>query len=103
MSTFAAHFGLDGLISAAVSSAEHGYLKPHPGIFQAALDQLGIAASDAVMVGDSLAHDILGARQAGLRAILLVRGLRPLGIPDDVETIGSLAELAQVLSGERAA
>ena len=103
LSTFAAHFGLDGLISAAVSSAEHGYLKPHPEIFQAALDQMGVAAADAVMVGDSLPHDILGARQAGLRAILLVRGVRPKGVPGDVATIHSLAELAGVLSGERAA
>jgi HAD superfamily hydrolase (TIGR01662 family) len=103
LSTFAGHFGLDGLIAATVSSAEHGYLKPHPRIFQAALDQLHVAPADAVMVGDSLGHDILGARQVGMRAILLARGHRPAGVPADVATIGSLAELARILSGERAA
>ena len=40
---------------------------------QAALDALGIAANDAVMVGDSLEEDIEGARALGMRAILVDR------------------------------
>ena len=37
LTSFEQHFQLDGLISAAVSSSQHGYLKPHPSIFDAAL------------------------------------------------------------------
>jgi HAD superfamily hydrolase (TIGR01662 family) len=106
LDVFAAHFGLDGLISAAVSSAEHGYLKPHRAIFDAALEAIGVAAAEAVMVGDSVTHDIEGARQIGMRAVLLRRcgaGLsspleRALAEADgDVPVIASLAELPPLL------
>ena len=48
-------------------------MKPHPTIFQAALDVLGVAAADAVMVGDSLEEDVEGARALGMRGILVDR------------------------------
>jgi FMN phosphatase YigB (HAD superfamily) len=47
-----------GLIAAAVSSSEHGYLKPHPSIFEAASKLAGAEAEQSVMVGDSLAHPL---------------------------------------------
>ena len=71
---FAAHFSLGGLIAGSVSSAEHGFLKPHRSIFDAALAALDVAADEAVMVGDSVKHDIEGARRAGMRAIHVTRG-----------------------------
>jgi putative hydrolase of the HAD superfamily len=77
-----------------VSSAEHGYMKPHRSIFDAALAQAGVEARDAVMVGDSLKHDIDGARAAGLRAVLLRRsGEVPPGLPPDLPVITTLADL----------
>ena len=36
-------------------------MKPHPSIFEAALRLIGVPAAEAVMVGDSLTHDIEGA------------------------------------------
>ena len=54
LASFQSHFELQGLISATVSSSEHGCMKPHPSIFSAALQLLDVAAADAVMVGDSL-------------------------------------------------
>ncbi|MDQ3821411.1 MAG: HAD family hydrolase [Acidobacteriota bacterium] len=48
-----------------------GLRKPDVRIFQYALEQLGVAANEAVYVGDSYGHDVLGAERAGLRAILL--------------------------------
>jgi HAD superfamily hydrolase (TIGR01549 family) len=74
LSSFQSHFELHGLIAGAVSSYEHGRMKPHPSIFEAALAQVGAEATDAVMVGDSLRHDVEGALRAGMRAILLHRG-----------------------------
>ena len=47
-------------------SVEAGYLKPHPALFQCALDELGTGAGEALMVGNSLAEDILGAQSLGM-------------------------------------
>ncbi len=71
---FQSHFELRSFVSAAVSSAEHGFMKPHPSIFRFALAELGVSPPDAVMVGDSLRHDIEGALNIGMRAVWLHRG-----------------------------
>lgn len=73
LASFQSHFELEGLIAAAVSSSEHGYMKPHPSIFDAALRLVDVAPRDAVMVGDSLAHDIEGALRVGMRGVLVRR------------------------------
>lgn len=97
LTAFQRHFELEGLFAVALSSADHGYMKPHPSIFQAGLRALGVAAGDAVMVGDSLVHDIDGARRLGMRAVLLARaGLREAA-PPDVPVIESLRQLPPLL------
>ena len=68
---FVAHHRLD--VDAIVGSRAHGYVKPHPTIFQAALQQLGVEPAEAVMVGDSLQEDVEGARALGMHAILIDR------------------------------
>ena len=68
---FVAHHGLD--VDVALSSRVHGKTKPSPSIFRAALERLGVEPRDAVMVGDSLADDVEGARAIGMRGILLDR------------------------------
>jgi len=98
LASFQSHFELDGLISVTVSSSDHGFMKPHPSIFRAALDLMRVAASDAVMVGDSLAHDVLGARQAGMRGVLLARGQRPLDVDANVPVIRTLTELPALIA-----
>lgn len=77
LASFESHFKLDGLIAAAVSSSEHGRMKPHPSIFRALLDRMGVAAEHALMVGDSIPHDIEGALRVGMRAALLHRSDTP--------------------------
>jgi putative hydrolase of the HAD superfamily len=74
LESFRTHFHLEGLITVTVSSLDHGYMKPHPSIFLAALAAMQVSATEAVMVGDSLVHDVFGARQVGMRAVLLARG-----------------------------
>ena len=61
--------GLDGFIDALIVSEEAGVSKPEAGIFQLALDRLGCDAGEAVMVGDSWAADIVGARALGIPAV----------------------------------
>ena len=56
-----------------LSSAAFGKRKPHPAIFNAALDHFGVKASQAVMVGDLMETDILGAHQTGMRSIWITR------------------------------
>jgi len=97
LDSFRSHFELDGLISVTVSSLEHGFLKPHPSIFQTALERAGVRASEAAMVGDSLSHDVDGARRVGMRGILLVRGGEAPDVDDDVDVIRSLTELPRLL------
>ena len=102
LASFQSHFELQGLISATVSSSDHGLMKPHPSIFAAALQLLGVTAADAVMVGDSLEHDIEGALAVGMRAVLLNRGDAAAPTVQGsarVPTIRSLRELPPLLIG----
>ena len=100
LASFQSHFELQGLISATVSSSDHGLMKPHPSIFTAALQLLGVPAAEAVMVGDSVRQDVEGALGAGMRAILLNRGDTPTAPAAlDVPVIRSLRELPALLIG----
>jgi putative hydrolase of the HAD superfamily len=111
LASFQSHFELQGLITGAVSSSEHGYMKPHPSIFEAALKLVGVAAAESVMVGDAARHDIDGALGAGMHAVLLHRGQVPHPREEalargGVPTVRSLSELPALLArwpGEAAA
>jgi HAD superfamily hydrolase (TIGR01662 family) len=89
---FARHHGLD--VDAGISSFHHGRTKPHASIFRAVLDLLEVEPGETVMVGDTIADDIDGARAVGMRAILVDRA----GINREFEPrIESLRELAPLL------
>ena len=82
LDAFCEHFSLRELITVSVSSAEHGYMKPHRSIFETALAKAGVRPDEAVMVGDSIKHDIEGALAIGMRAVLLRRsGELPPDLP----------------------
>jgi putative hydrolase of the HAD superfamily len=83
--------GLRPLVDAVVISAELGVAKPDPAIFRAALQRLGATADGAVHVGDSLDHDVAGARAAGLEAVLVARN--GAVAPEGVRAVRSLADL----------
>ena len=97
LTSFQQHFELDGLITAAVSSSEHGFMKPHPSIFTAAMTLAGVQPSESMMVGDSLSHDIDGARGVGMRGVLVHRSSDPAP-QTDVPVIRSMGELPGLLS-----
>jgi putative hydrolase of the HAD superfamily len=99
---FETHFGFRGLIAAAVSSADHGFLKPHPSIFESALRLAGVRAEASLMVGDSLPHDIDGARGVGMRGVLIHRSADPVSAPSDVVVIRHLGELLGLLGARHA-
>jgi putative hydrolase of the HAD superfamily len=58
--------GVAERLDVAVFSSEVGWRKPHPAIFERALDVLGVAAGDALFVGDKLATDVAGAAALGM-------------------------------------
>ena len=93
------HCGLDRYVDVLVVSEEAGVSKPDRRIFEIALARVGCSAADAVMVGDSWAADVIGALDAGIRAIWF----NPLGkaAPDpraQVEQLRALAPADAVLS-----
>jgi HAD superfamily hydrolase (TIGR01509 family) len=93
--------GLERLVDVALCSAEAGFAKPAPELFQAALARVGESPARAVHVGDSYAEDVIGARAAGIEPVLLTRvpgadgliGSESLAPAGDVRTIPTLAEL----------
>lgn len=102
LASFQSHFDLQGLIAATVSSSEHGFMKPHPSIFAAALQRVDVQPGEAMMVGDNPRQDVDGALRAGMRAVLLHRGAAPHPRAQDLASRGvpiiqSLAELSDIL------
>ena len=67
------HAGLRTLVDGVVTSAELGVAKPEPAIVRAALELARTGPEAAVVVGDSLDHDVAAARAAGVAALLLRR------------------------------
>ncbi len=74
-----------------VSSADVGYRKPDPVIFQLALEQLGVEASEALHVGDRPDADGEGALAAGVKPLIIDR----CGAESDCgfDLVSSLAEI----------
>jgi HAD superfamily hydrolase (TIGR01549 family) len=80
-------------------SDEFGRRKPHPAIFEAALQVIGASPEEALFVGDSIADDVIGAHNAHLPVAWL--NVNHESLPPDVpppdHIIGRLDELPDVL------
>jgi putative hydrolase of the HAD superfamily len=86
---FVAHHRL--AVDAALGSGTFGRTKPHPTIFRAVLERLGVESGDAAMIGDSPEDDIQGARASGIpRAFLLDRENRYPELPDRLPDLFAL-------------
>ncbi len=66
-----ARAGLGDLLDFVVDSGVAGVEKPDPAIFRIALERAGVAAAEAIHVGDLYPVDIVGARRAGITPVLL--------------------------------
>lgn len=69
---------LERYFDALAVSDDLGIGKPDPRIFQAALDQMGLAREEVLFVGDSLRDDYEGALRAGIDFIFYNRKRTPL-------------------------
>ena len=86
--------GLREYFDVVIDSSLAGIEKPDPAIFLAALDALGVRPEEALYVGDLYEVDIIGARAAGIEAVLLT----PPGSPDrPCRTAASIHELVNDL------
>ena len=84
--------GLAPLVDVLFDSFEEGVEKPDPRFFQIALDRSGAERDSTLHVGDLYSIDVVGARAAGLRAVLFdVAGLYPAA---DCPRVASLTELS---------
>jgi HAD superfamily hydrolase (TIGR01459 family) len=97
-------FGEAGLIPAPGALAEsyealggkvHYIGKPHRPIFEAALRTLGNPRPERVlMIGDSLDHDILGGRNAGVMTLLITSGVHHEALAGATDVGASLRRIA---------
>ena len=76
-----------------IASLEEGVEKPDPRIFRIALERAGVEAGEALHVGDDALDDWQGARDAGMKAIVIDRAAET---QTDVR-VTSLLQLAEVL------
>jgi len=91
--------GIRPFFDALVDSTEVGCEKPDPRIFHHALQALGVSATAATFVGDSLPRDMAGARGVGMRHIWLAGAAPSSASPccRDDRQIRSLRELKGAL------
>ena len=90
--------GLSDSIDLIVTSYSTGWEKPHPAMFERALREAKIRASEACMVGDSLDLDIAGAIGVAMRSVWISTKLVRQTTRFPELTIASLRELPETLS-----
>ena len=81
---------LAGLFDVEVFSCEVGWVKPEPEIYEHALTEIGLDASECVFVGDGGSDELEGARAVGLQTVF-VSGIIAQIWPDRVEKRGAAA------------
>lgn len=69
--------------------------KPREELFRLALERTGLEPEEVIHIGDSLSSDVMGAAQAGIRALWLNRFGK--AVPEGVTSIASLAQGIQYL------
>lgn len=96
-----ADVGLGRFFAVVVDSRLVGFEKPDPRIFTPALAALGVTPGESLYVGDLYEVDVVGARRAGMAAVLL----DPAGLhaSRDVPTAPDVAAVADRLLGNGAA
>jgi putative hydrolase of the HAD superfamily len=95
-------FGIKHYFDFVLISADCGYRKPHPRIFELALSNWSFLPDEVAMVGDRLDADISGARPFGIYAIWIKRRARTLETPPahPDATVHTLSEIPPLLMAQ---
>lgn len=80
-----------------VISGGYGKGKPDRGIFEHALSLMSLQKEEAVMVGDNLNTDILGANRAGIKSVWINREQKERNEVEPSYEISQLTDLYEVL------
>ncbi len=75
-------------------SSEAGFSKPSPEIFQIALEKQGVKPDECLHIGDDMENDYVGAKNAGMNALVLNRKNR-----GEIPSIQTLMEIPALLRG----
>jgi putative hydrolase of the HAD superfamily len=90
--------GIRALVNAVVFSTGVRAAKPAPAIFRHAAATLDATPAATIHCGNDPAVDVLGARAAGLRAVLIDRAGTGATVPPEVPTIVTLSELPGIVA-----
>lgn len=91
------HSGITHYFTEVITSEAAGIMKPHVAIFEYALQKTGARADNAVMIGDTLDADILGANNAGIDTVYFNPAVPADGEIIPTYVIQSLSELKKLL------
>jgi putative hydrolase of the HAD superfamily len=92
--TLCDQLGITAFFDIVVVSSIVGYEKPHPAIFQIALERTGLASEEVIYIGDDPYLDYQAARKANMHALHLDRNHR---FPEHPDKIASLSELLALI------
>jgi HAD superfamily hydrolase (TIGR01549 family) len=95
------YLGMWDYVDVLVTSEEVGLPKPHPRIFEVALERLGSQPAETVMMGDNWQADVVGALAVGIRPLWLNRtgAVRPLPHVAELVSLEPLGEVLRHLAG----
>jgi len=90
--------GYEAIFDSLIVSAEVGYMKPAPVLFERALEELGSKPGNTLMVGDTYEADVVGAHKAGMRGVLInLYGATAEHLNGSDAVIKSIGELPRAL------
>ncbi len=96
------YLNLHHLFDVVVTFEDTGERKPSPAPFQTALERLGVAAGEALMVGDWPERDVVGATQVGIRTVFArygdTFGTQEAGADFEIEDIHALVDVVNRLN-----
>ena len=89
--------GLKPYFEFAIYSSDTPYRKPHPSIFELAIESLNMKPEEILFVGDNLSLDVVGAKRVGMKSAWVNRGRKkiPAGVEPDYE-LHSLEDLLRI-------
>jgi putative hydrolase of the HAD superfamily len=106
--TMLRNHAMEHLMGSVVVSADEGWRKPHPSLFEKAMRELGTPPEQSVFVGDSPLHDIAGAKAVGMRTVLTRQYVQraldgstpaPDAIIDHVRELGDVVRRLDEIAG----